>query len=713
MKKINFIPISIIALALTTWSCNKPEIETMLPTENTEVSKLGVIIPNNFNFTTTKVINVNITAKGVNQKALSNTKVEIYEGNPYDNENCKALPIATIYTNNNGKATASTPIPIVAKKLYALLHTKGVQAVKEVNIDGINANFNFEAAQFSPPIASSFTSSLAKQKSSNIDNYFILNDFDTDGVPLNITHTSVDQSILDILNASLPERRPVPEYNPSYLAEGNLANVEFIDKAGKVYITFMHEGAGNLNSFGFYFYDTSTPPQSVNDITNIYVVFPNASFGNGGGGNLTTGDRIEITNHPLIAEHEGISDTIYPGTGLGWVLFRSSWRYEDVDVTRSKFYGNETFNYESGIDVSGKTNKIHVVELTDPVNEMNIIGFEDVFRDNESSDDDFNDIIFAVTANPYESIDNDETEEVKDPTTDCDLDGVPDIYDEYGNGSDGCNDPDDYKKAFNNYTTGTLAWEDLWPRKGDYDFNDLVANYTINEITNGNNKVTFIEFEIGLLGIGAGFKNGMAFELPIPPSYIKNVTGSVPNSGASYVVTSANGTEANQTNTVIFMFENAYDLTSSSDNRMVNVYPQLVHEDIQPIKIVVELNTPTTIAELGGAPYNPFIVKNQTRSYEIHLPGKLPTSLADENVFGGGDDNTIPGENKYYKTSDNLPWAIHMPVQFNHMIEMRMISTGYTKFAEWAQSGGADYGDWYQNSSGYINEENIYQPLSN
>ncbi|MCK5824503.1 MAG: hypothetical protein KAG96_03760, partial [Ichthyobacteriaceae bacterium] len=321
MKKIFTIPIGIIALAVTTWSCTKKEVETEQPTVNSSASQIGVVIPNEFNYATTKVIDINITAKGVDQNPLGYTKVEVFEGNPYDNENCKALPIATMYTNSGGKVTGSYPIPTAAKKLYALIHTKGLQSVKEIDVNGSNANIDFEAAEFTPPIATS----VGKQQQTKVANYVFLDNYDVDGVPLGVIHTNIPQSIMDIINVSLPESRSVPMYNPEYLSGGNMSNIHFIEKAIDVSITFIHEGAGNLNSFGFYFYDTSAPPATKNDIDNIYVVFPNASFGNGGGGNLTTGDKINITGNPLIAQYEGIIDTIQPGTGLGWVLFRSSW----------------------------------------------------------------------------------------------------------------------------------------------------------------------------------------------------------------------------------------------------------------------------------------------------------------------------------------------------------------------------------------------------
>jgi LruC domain-containing protein len=38
---------------------------------------------------------------------------------------------------------------------------------------------------------------------------------------------------------------------------------------------------------------------------------------------------------------------------------------------------------------------------------------------------------------------------------------------------------------------------------------------------------------------------------------------------------------------------------------------------------------------------------------EIHLPSKLPTSLANAAYFGAGDDRTNVGQNQYYVSKDN------------------------------------------------------------
>jgi LruC domain-containing protein len=96
------------------------------------------------------------------------------------------------------------------------------------------------------------------------------------------------------------------------------------------------------------------------------------------------------------------------------------------------------------------------------------------------------------------------------------------------------------------------------------------------------------------------------------------------------------------------------------------------------------------------------------RSREVHLPDYAPTSLQDMTMFGTFDDNSIPVINRYYKTSSNLPWGFMTLESFAYPAEKTPIMECYTHFAEWAQSSGQKYPDWYKDLSGYRNTEKLY-----
>ncbi|MGR3808892.1 DUF4114 domain-containing protein [Jiulongibacter sp. NS-SX5] len=221
----------------------------------------------------------------------------------------------------------------------------------------------------------------------NAQNYTYMGTYDTQGVPDYLEGRDVISSdFLTMVNASLPERYPVPFYNPQYITTSVSTNVE-ITETTDVSVTFITEGAGYKNTLGYYTYPTGNPPSSI-DISNINIIFPNVSALYSGGG-LVAGDKVNL-------------GTFTPGTSIGWVLIANAWNggsqsvgwglwrlFSDVD------YNPEPFEYQ----------RFHNVLLFDEETDRIILGFEDIRRDNAGCDHDFNDAIFYVTTSVQESVD--------------------------------------------------------------------------------------------------------------------------------------------------------------------------------------------------------------------------------------------------------------------------------------------------------------------
>ena len=70
----------------------------------------------------------------------------------------------------------------------------------------------------------------------------------------------------------------------------------------------------------------------------------------------------------------------------------------------------------------------HPPLLYDETRDLIILGFEDILRNNSGCDNDFNDAIFYVSANPIEAIERSNLESVK-KAIDSDGDGVYDYDD--------------------------------------------------------------------------------------------------------------------------------------------------------------------------------------------------------------------------------------------------------------------------------------------
>jgi len=295
---------------------------------------------------------------------------------------------------------------------------------------------------------------------------------------------------------------------------------------------------------------------------------------------------------------------------------------------------------------------------------------------------------------------------VTGPITDSDGDGVDDNLDDY---------PNDASRAFNVYYPnetdwGTVTFEDLWPGKGDYDFNDLVLDYHFKSVLNSTNKLVEFFTDYSVRAVGASLENGFGFMIGGDPANVKSVSGW--HLSDNYITLSQNGTEQNQSNTVIILFDNAFDMIGSSGSTFINTKEDIPYVDPDTNQLHVLYQNPLSVSITGTAPYNPFLIINKERGKEVHLAGQRPTDLVDTSFFGTWFDATDPATGKYYQSATNLPWALDLPVSFAYPVEQVQILDAYTHFQDWAESGGSQYPDWYKDLSGYRVATNIYSPPS-
>ncbi len=256
---------------------------------------------------------------------------------------------------------------------------------------------------------------------------------------------------------------------------------------------------------------------------------------------------------------------------------------------------------------------------------------------------------------------------------------------------------------------GTLAFEDLWPGKGDYDINDLVISYDFEITKNAQEKVKQVEATFVISAFGANLHNGFGFSFPgVSPNDISSVTGYDLASGAIYNL-AANGTELGQTAATFIVFDDPFRLMPHP-GAGIGVNTDYPAPFVTPVTIVLEIDFvdgEVSYSQLDIGNFNPFIVISQVRGMEVHLPDYPPTDLHDPSYFGTFEDDTNP-PSKYYMTENNLPWAINIPAQYDYPVERQIILGAYYHFAEWAESSGATFTDWYKDLPGYRNTSVIY-----
>lgn len=287
---------------------------------------------------------------------------------------------------------------------------------------------------------------------------------------------------------------------------------------------------------------------------------------------------------------------------------------------------------------------------------------------------------------------------------DSDGDGVPDALDEF---------PNDPLRAFSSIAAqGTLAYEDLWPFNGDYDFNDMVIEYKLTAITNAQNKVKDFKATFKIRAFGAGYKNGFGFQFGNTSINQTLITADGSQLTENIITLNSNGLEAGQSIPTVIVFDNAYSIMPHPGQGAigVNTTPGATYRQPQTLTIDITFSTATyTIAQLNLANFNPFIFSNLTRGREIHLADKAPTSLANLALFGTGDDDSNPSAGRTYRNKQNLPWAIHIPGTFDYPIEKTPITSAHLKFSQWAMSSGTLFPDWFLNLTGYRDHTKIYQ----
>ncbi|WP_442794219.1 LruC domain-containing protein [Pelobium manganitolerans] len=643
----------LVALLLSAFIACKKEDENNI----VEPSPAESIAPNGFNFSTVKTVKIHLSLLSNINEPLANVPVTLH--NPRTGSQLlKAL--TDVKGNIDVSLNIASYIDQVVVKVGYVGLPEEVLAYFDNNqlsltiggTNGLAGNFIVSASNKS---AVSGKSTQAVRTLSSQFSY--LGAYDDNGKPKHLTaqRGNVTADLLNFINVSLPSTIDVRTLHPEYLLDNAKQTLDLV-KDGAVYLSFISESADFTNSIAFYTYPTDHPPTSASEIAEIKFAFPNASLA-GLGGALVSGDRVKLGDFKA-------------GTSVAFMLIANGWdtNTKVVKTDAVKYYSTKAFNPESDDAL-----KAHTVLLHYAKDDLFVLGIEDLNRErvDDKCDHDFNDALLYAETFPKDAIRKGDYGSLDRPE-DADGDGVTDLFDEY---------PNDPKKAYNNYfpskdSWGTLAFEDNWPLKGDYDMNDLGINYRYSYVSNASNQVVEMTADYKVTTALAYFHNGFGVELPFAPSVVASTSGQVKSK--NYIQTNANGTEAGQSKAVIIPFDDQKALANNN------------------ISVKLVFTSPQAASILSNAPYNPFLISDGRRSHEIHLPGKTPTALADQAVFGSADDKSSPGIGKYYIGTNNWPWALQFTEPFNYPAEGKAVNDAYAKFGAWAASGGTQFTDWYK-----------------
>jgi hypothetical protein len=154
---------------------------------------------------------------------------------------------------------------------------------------------------------------------------------------------------------------------------GDVQKKIVITKQTELYVTYLSEGAGYRNTFGWYSYDKNSPPSSASDLT-LNVLFPDVSHTV-----LEPGYRLKVGD-----------GTFAPGTVVGFFLIVGGWQDDGtINYNQPKVYTDYQFNPDG--------TQQHILFQEKTCGDI-VLAFEDLPLDGVT-DRDFNDILFTVSDN--------------------------------------------------------------------------------------------------------------------------------------------------------------------------------------------------------------------------------------------------------------------------------------------------------------------------
>ncbi len=238
-----------------------------------------------------------------------------------------------------------------------------------------------------------------------VADFYTLGPWDGNGKPeyLISRDDEISSGLIEDINRSLPERETLINSHPEYLADADDASL-ILEEDCEIWVTFVDEGADWNNTLGYYTYPTLNPPDSVSEILDRTIIYPRIQRMTNV---LQAGNKVQLLY--LDPSSMEFSTTFPAGYSVGWFLIAKGWRNSTVTNGSYIHYSNVGFNVESSTELQK-----HNVLLWDDNRGVLVIGFEDIRRDSNSCDNDFNDALFYATVSPITAVDNSKYQDVDD-----------------------------------------------------------------------------------------------------------------------------------------------------------------------------------------------------------------------------------------------------------------------------------------------------------
>ncbi len=665
MKALSVLCMGIVALALQ--SCEK---DLYQPQEEKSTNDF-------FDFATAKDVQLNIDFGFKDYQVV----FELYEENPITQNaggeyvKTDKEPLFRSYTTAQSTYEHEINLSSSVKEVYLYSDYVGISGPVKLSVT--DGKISFNQKEYLSQVG---TRAVTTGGHIYPDAYKTLGDWNANGRPDYLKSErkyDIPSKYLNTISKMYSELKAdsFPVKYPQYFGENPRTDIHLI-KESEVDLIFLYSGAAYNNVVGYYTYPTNNPPKSRAEITDPVIAFPRITATFKGDNEVNYGQQVQLKYW----NGTEFKDKFPAGVSIGWFIVSDAFRpYSQAriveDETTATFYSTDaTFaRYQAGHEFLSKDifTQRPVALLHDPESQHMIsLCWEDRMSKDLSCN--YYDAVFFINVIEANALENPPLEP---PVTGEDSD----IYTSY---------------------QGTLIFEDLWPAKGDFDMNDLVIEYRSKHYINKLDPyyVVKIEDEFIPKHDGATFTNGFGFQyagLFNNETYVTKASdiASIKVETASGITSkfmNGQNLEPGQTTATVILFDNLKDALGKD----------------AVFNVTTEFNGRGIYDRHVRPPYNPFIIvkTNEGRGREVHLPNRLPTSLADTSLLGTSHDKSDPSKGLYYVSDpDNeglqYPFAAYLSnkTDFYCSPETTPVDVTYPDFEKWVRSNGSYYTTWFNN----------------
>jgi len=215
-----------------------------------------------FDFKTTQDINVSVSTFNNSGQPINGVLVKLFTQNPINPDGTLKTDfenylIFTGTTNSVGELQCQIAPATSVDSLTVLVDQIGLPQLQTVKLNSTDIKFVIGGTS---PVK--VHNQMVRQQNVNltglptptiVNGFYTLGAWDSQGVPnyLSLPNDIIPNSLMSDLTATLPEYKSLLTTHPTFLDGSNDGNIKLFQDA-EVYLTFLHEGAGYMNTLAYY-----------------------------------------------------------------------------------------------------------------------------------------------------------------------------------------------------------------------------------------------------------------------------------------------------------------------------------------------------------------------------------------------------------------------------------------------------------------------------